>query len=72
MPYFVFCIRSFGRFETVGVHDAYKDASTQAKSLRSAPGAPTDTQFKVMFADNEDAAIDLLCQPRTAPPIGDE
>jgi len=71
MPYYVFSIRSFGRIEARGQCAGFRDASAHAKALRQGPLAEGE-QIKVMFADSEDQAIELLCQPRQAGPAGDD
>jgi hypothetical protein len=52
-------------------YPSFKEASTEAKRLR-AEGSRTG-MVKVVFADNELMAEDLLSQVREAPPmIGDD
>ncbi|MCP5269633.1 MAG: hypothetical protein H6932_00180 [Burkholderiaceae bacterium] len=71
MPYYLFSIRSFGRIEKRGEHSGFREASAAAKLMRQGPLADGE-QIKVMFAENEDQAIELLCQPRQAGPAGDD
>ncbi|MEO6065096.1 MAG: hypothetical protein ABIP49_04885 [Lysobacterales bacterium] len=51
---------------------AFKQASTHAKALRAAQADTANAKVKVMFADNQMLAEDLLCQVREAGPIGDD
>jgi len=75
MPYFVYKITEFPirRLEKLEQHDAYREASARAKQLRSE--LPGDAVFaiKVMFAETEFDAEDLLNQVReAAPELGDD
>ena len=72
MPYFVFSIRPFGQLEKLAEFGGFKDASAHAKALRAAQGDAAEPKIKVMFAENEDLAIELLCQVREPGPIGDD
>ena len=77
MPYYVFRVRPFAQFDKLGEFAAFKEASTHAKALRAAepaPGqaAPEGSKIKVMFAEHEEQAVDLLCQIREPGPIGDD
>ena len=71
MPYYVFHVRPFAQIEKLAEFDAFREASTHAKSLR-ATKAHAPGRIKVMFADNERLAEDLLCQVREAGPTGDD
>lgn len=72
MPYFVFSVRPFAQIEKLAEFAAFKEASTHAKSLRATQAVAADARVKVMFADNERLAEDLLCQLREAGPTGDD
>ena len=72
MPYFVFSVRPFAQFEKLAEFSAFKEASVHAKSLRATQAVGADAKVKVMFADNQDMAEDLLCQVREAGPTGDD
>jgi hypothetical protein len=72
MPYFVFSVRPFAQIEKLAEFDAFKPASLHAKSLRTTRPAAGDARIKVMFADNEQLAEDLLCQVREPGPTGDD
>ena len=71
MPYFVFKIKPFAQIERLAAFGNFRDASSQAKALRlNLP--KTDGRIKVMFADNEQQAEDLLSQIREPGPAGDD
>lgn len=86
MPYYVFSIQPPARIEKLAEFGAFNEASAHAKALRTAPpasasasasasantSASADIKIKVMFADNEQLALDLLRQVRTPGPTGDE
>lgn len=71
MPYYVYQLESFGVMRKVAEFDTFKSASNQAKALRAAATGPGE-KYKLMFAENELQAEDLLSQVRTAGPAGDE
>ena len=72
MPYYIFRVKPFAQLEKLAVFDAFNEASAQAKSLRATQSADTPGKIKVMFAEDDLQAEDLLCQVRDAPPRGDE
>ncbi len=72
MPYFVFSIKPFLPFERLAEFASFKEASAHAKILRANPDLVAQTKIKVMFADNQQLAEDLLSQVREAGPTGDE
>jgi hypothetical protein len=72
VPYYIYRVKPFGQLEKLSEYAGFKEASTQAKTLRADPGAHALGTVKVMFAENELQAEDLLCQVREAPPRGDE
>ena len=72
MPYFVFSIRPFAQIRKLAEFSSFRDASTHAKALRAAGAEQGDGRIKVMFAENEQLAEDLLCQLRDPSPAGDE
>jgi hypothetical protein len=71
MPYFVFSIQPFAQIRKLAEFQAFKDASAHAKALRAAQVHDSAT-IKVMFAENEQLAEDLLCQIRDPSPAGDD
>ena len=72
MPYYIYRVKPFAQLEKLAVFDAFADASAQAKTLRATQIADTPGKIKVIFAEDELQAEDLLCQVRDAPPRGDE
>ncbi|MBT9598439.1 MAG: hypothetical protein IV094_20820 [Vitreoscilla sp.] len=72
MPYFVFSILPFAQIEKLAEFTAYREASAHAKALRAAGATPPPGKIKVMFADNQQLAEDLLCQIRDPGPSGDD
>ncbi len=72
MPYYLYRVLPFAHLEKLEQFDTFKLASVRAKALRAAQGDAAQGKIKVMFADNEQQAADLLCQVRTAGPSGDD
>lgn len=72
MPYYVFSVKPFAQYAKLAEFGAFREASAHAKTLRAALAAGSGEQIRVMFADNEDQAVDLMCQPRAAGPAGDD
>ncbi len=74
MPYFIYRMFPFRRFERVEVLPAFAAASARAKALRADAGRPADCTIKVVFAETEQDAANLLTQVREPTPglVGDE
>lgn len=72
MPYYIYRIKPFSQLEKLSEFDSFKGASEQARALRAAQAADTPGRIKIMFADNELQAEELLCQVRTPEPRGDD
>lgn len=72
MPYYVYRLQAFTPPQKLAQHAAFKDASLQAKALRAEAGAPAGSRVRLIFADDELQAEDLLCQVRDPGPAGDE
>jgi len=75
MPYFIYKITEFPirQLQKLEQHDAYRDASNRAKQLRSELSSGSPSVIKVMFAETELHAEDLLNQVReVAPELGDD
>lgn len=72
MPYYVFKISSRDSIDLVKdlelleVFDAFRDAKTKAKKLRSEQ-AEDGFSYKVMFADNQLSAEEQLLEKREKP-----
>lgn len=74
MPYFIYRVFPFRRLERVEVLPAFTAASARAKALRADPDLPADCAIKVIFAETENDAENLLTQVREPMPgvVGDE
>jgi hypothetical protein len=78
MPYFIYRIHALPgaalkRLEKVSQLASFKEASAVAKEMRLAPDLPAGCAVKVIFAENELQAEDLLNQVREPEPmIGDD
>lgn len=72
MPYFVFSVRPFTPLEKLAEFDAFTLASNHAKTLRSALPTASNAKIKLMFAETQEMAEDLLCQIRQPGPSGDD
>ena len=70
MPYFVYKIfeTPIRRLQKLEQHDAFREASNRAKLLRSELAGDAAFIIKVIFAENELHAEDLLNQIRAAVP----
>jgi hypothetical protein len=69
MPYYIYRIHALPggamkRLEKLAEFASFKEASAAAKRLRAAPDLPLGSAVKVMFAENELQAEDLLSQVR--------
>jgi hypothetical protein len=74
MPYYIYRIATFPmrKLEKLEEHAAFRDASARAKVLRAeATSADTGT-IKMILADNELHAEDLLFQQRSPQPNPDD
>jgi hypothetical protein len=72
MPYYVFRVLPLVRIEKIAEFAAFREASAHAKALRASGSEPPQARVKVMFADNQTLAEDLLCQIRDPGPAGDD
>jgi hypothetical protein len=70
MPYYVYKIfeTPIRRLEKLEQHDAFRDASNRAKQLRGELAGDAAYVIKVIFAETELHAEDLLYQVREAVP----
>lgn len=70
MPYFVYKITEspIRLLEKLEQHDSFREASNRAKQLRSGQGRDMSCVIKVIFAENELHAEDLLNQVRSPAP----
>jgi hypothetical protein len=76
MPYYIYRIHEFPvrRLEAAGCEDAFRAASARTKALRASPDLPRGCTVRMVFAQSELEAEDLLNQVREAAPgvVGDE
>lgn len=74
MPYYIYKVESFPirRLEKLEQHDGFRDASTRAKTLRATLPSAAAGSIKVILADNELHAEDLLSQQRAPQPNPDD
>jgi hypothetical protein len=72
MPYYVFAMSPGAQLERVAEHPVFAAASAQAKGLRASQPTTSLVRIKVVFADTEAQAEDLLWQTRDRPPTGDD
>jgi len=72
MPYYIYLIKPFTQLEKLSEFGSFPAASAQAKVLRANQLSSATDKIKIMFADNELQAEDLLCQVRTPGPRGDD
>lgn len=75
MPYYIYRVTEtpFKMLQKISEFEAFKEASNEAKRIRKEEDLTGGVQIKVMFADNELQAEDLLSQVREKEPItGDD
>lgn len=74
MPYYIYKVFSFPirRLEKLEQHDAFRDASARAKTLRAELAPAEQAAIKMILADNELQAEDLLSQQRAPQPNPDD
>lgn len=74
MPYYIYKVASFPirQLEKLEQHDGFRDASARAKALRATLTPAAAGSIKVILADNELHAEDLLSQQRAPQPNPDD
>ncbi len=72
MPYYIYLVKPFTQLDKLAECETYQEASATAKALRATQTVGVKNKIKVMFADNELQAEELLCEVRIAPPKGDD
>lgn len=74
MPYYIYKMFSFPirRLEMLEQHAAFRDASARAKELRGALAPAEGAVIKMILADNELQAEDILSQQRAPQPNPDD
>lgn len=64
MPYYVYKILSFKRLEKVDAFPGYQEASARLRALRREAGPSPGFTARLIFAENELEAEDLLSRER--------
>ena len=72
MPYYIYRVMPLGLLHKLAQFDRFAEASAHAKALRAADAPGAQGRVKVMYAENELQAEDLLGQVREAGPAGDD
>lgn len=74
MPYYIYKVFSFPirRLEKLEQHAVFRDASARAKVLRAESASTEAGSIKMILADNELHAEDLLSQQRAPQPNPDD
>lgn len=72
MPYYIYQIKPFSQLDKLAEHPSFATASQEAKSLRAALPTGTLDKVKVILAENEGLAEELLRQVRQAGPTGED
>lgn len=75
MPYYIYKLFDFPmkRVEKIEQHDVYKHCADRSKVLRRELALSEQCNVKMIFADNELQAEELLMQVREpAPELGDD
>lgn len=68
MPYFIYQIGPLNILTKQGQAESFKEAKTLANQMRKALDPNQGLSVKMIFADNELAAEDILSQPRELDP----
>ncbi len=68
MPYFIYKIGPFNLLEKQGVAASFREAKAAVNQLRKGLDPMSGVTVKMIFAENELAAEDLLSQPRELDP----
>lgn len=72
MPYFVYEIHPMHIVKKVAQFDKFKDASANAKEIRNKLTGADNYSIKVIFAENELHAEEMLGEVREKPPTTGE
>ncbi|HRH81395.1 MAG TPA: hypothetical protein PLW81_10165 [Thiobacillaceae bacterium] len=68
MPYFIYRIGPMNILSKQGQAETFKEAKAVANALRKSMDPNAGQTVKMIFADNELAAEDILSQPRELDP----
>lgn len=72
MPYYIYSVNPGAQLKKLCDHASFSAASAQAKTMRASQAPKTLEKIKVIFAENELQAEDLLLQVRIPGPRGDD
>ena len=72
MPYYVYALQPGAQLEKIAEHAAFPTASSQAKRLRAELPPKSLARIRVVFAETELQAEDLLLQVRDPQHAGEE
>lgn len=72
MPYYLYRIKPYFAPKKLTEFDSFKQAGSHAKALRSAPELSPGSSVKIVFAQDEAQALELLGQVRERAPVGDD
>jgi hypothetical protein len=72
MPYYIYKIipgetATARILEFTGEHDSYREAKNEVRALRSAQSKDVDFAYKIIFAENQPEAEQLLLEHREKP-----
>jgi len=67
MPYFIYKVFEFRRLEKVDQYPTYKEAAARARGLRAELAGREPCTVRIIFAENEAHAEDLLTDVRERP-----
>lgn len=71
MPYFVFRLGPMGIPELVATESRYRAARNQVRERRETDADQPPDRVRMVFAENEIEAVDLLVNPRPRDPAFD-
>ncbi len=74
MPYFIYRIteQPIRLLKNLEQHETYRDASARVKVLRAEQAVDSPVVIKMIHAETELQAEDLLNEVREKPPVGDD
>jgi Fe2+ or Zn2+ uptake regulation protein len=74
MPYYIYRIteQPIRLLKNLEQHETYREASARVKQLRAELSDNSPAIIKMIHADNELLAEDLLNEVREKPPVGDD
>ncbi|MBT5229299.1 MAG: hypothetical protein HOM11_03370 [Methylococcales bacterium] len=73
MPYYIYRIKQDRSVDYTDIEfEQYKEAKTKAREMRAELSSDNPDTIKVVFAKNNDEAVDLLLTPGTPRPKGED